>query len=499
MSAKTGNETIMIKKLLIVLAMVSFSGVVAAAPDDRPNILFAMADDWGWPHAGAYGDKAITTPNFDRIAREGVLFNHAYVTSPSCTASRNSVITGKYPWELGPGANLWSTLPVEHESFIHLLADNGYITGRDIPKTWGPGDIASWTQHHGEHPAGKQYGGFAEFLSQTKAREKPFFFWLATSGPHRGYERDAGINSGIDPAKVHLFGHFPDSDVVRRDVADYYFEVQRWDLKIGDAITVLEEHGLLDNTIIIISGDNGMPFPRGKGNLYDSGVRVPLAIRWGSKVKLGRHVDDFISFADIAPTLLELTGVAVPKDMTGVSFANLLISDQSGMTDPANRSQVIFGRERHKVVQKYPNPGGYPSRGLRTHEFLYIRNYQPDWWPAGSNHKTKTNVIRWHGDCDPSPTKSYIIANQYKNKGHRRAYRLSFSKRPTEELYDLNKDPDQIKNQANDSKYSDILKKLRSQLQKQLDERNDPRATDPLYYGFDAHPYLSGAKVESKL
>lgn len=479
-------------KLFVAFFCLSFGNIAHPSSSGKPNILFAMADDWGWPHAGAYGDPGIKTPNFDRIANQGILFDHAYTTSPSCTASRNSVITGKYPWELGPGANLWSTLPTAHESFIHLLADTGYIIGRDKAKAWGPGDISSWAEHHGAHPVGNQYDNFENFLTDAAAKKKPFFFWLGSSDPHRGYERDTGIKSGIDPAIVHLFKHFPDSDIVRRDIADYYFEIQRWDAKIGYALSLLEKHGLIDNTIIVVTGDNGMPFPRGKGNLYDSGVRVPFAIRWGSTVTPGRRVEDFISFADIAPTLLELTGTPIPSEMTGLSFANLLSLEQSGKLDRNNRANIVFGRERHTMAQKKPNPGGYPSRGLRTDEFLYIRNYRPTLWPAGARykHKKKASQAVDYSDCDPGPTKSYIINNSDKDEVHRRAFALSFARRPAEELYDLAKDPDQINNLANDLQYSAIRKEMRSQLEERLDDLNDPRAIDPKYDGFDKHPYL---------
>ncbi len=192
----------------LILLIVLNAGMAQA--QDQPNILFCMADDWGWPHAGAYGDKAVKTPALDRIANEGVLFRQVYVSSPSCTPSRNALITGKYHWQLGAGANLHSTLPIEHESFIHLLRDHGYITGHSPAKTWGPGKIDSWKEHYGDHPATGTYKTFEQFLNQTEARSKPFFFWLATSDPHRDYKPGSGVESGIDLSQVHLFPHFPD-------------------------------------------------------------------------------------------------------------------------------------------------------------------------------------------------------------------------------------------------------------------------------------------------
>ena len=470
-------------KIIKVLLLFVFAASIAGAAQ-RPNILFCLADDWGWPHAGAYGDVCIKTPSFDRLAREGVLFNHTYVSSPSCTPCRNAFITGKYHWELGSGANLWSHLPVEHKSFIHMLRDNGYVTGRSNAKTWGPGDISPWVKHHGDHPATKAYKNIGQFLQESEAKSKPFFFWLGTSDPHRGYKLNSGKESGIDLSKVHMFAHYPDSDVIRGDVADYYFEVQRWDSLVGSAIAELEKHGLLENTIIIMTGDHGMPFPRCKGNMYDSGMRVPFAIRWGKGVKPGRKVDDFVSFVDIAPTLLEVSGTPVPDDMSGRSFLSLLQSSKSGLIDSINRSSVVFGRERHTVAQETPSVAGYPSRGLRNNAFLYVKNFEPDRWPAGAEGRYR--------DCDGGPTKSYIIKNRDKDAEHKRAYDLCFAKRPAEELYDVRKDPCQLNNLATNPEYQKILRDMGAQLQKRLEELNDPRAADPNYDGFDDYPYLGG-------
>ena len=464
-----------------------------AANDDRPDILFCMADDWGWPHAGAYGDKGIRTPSFDRIAAEGIRFEHVYVSSPSCTPSRNALITGKYHWQLGPGANLHSTLPVEHESFVHLLRDNGYITGQSPAKTWGPGKVKSWADHHGDHPATETYKTFEEFLEKPEASTQPFFFWLATGDPHRPYKSESGVADGVDLAKVHLFPHFPDAPVVRSDVADYYFEVQRWDRMVGNAIAQLEKRDRLNNTIIIMTGDHGMPFPRCKSNIYDSGMRVPFAMRWGSRIKPGRTVADFISMVDVAPTLLQVAGVRPQRSMTGRSFAPLLFEEKSGRLDPEGRPDVVFGKERHVPSQEKPDRGGYPCRGLRTAEFLMIHNFTPDRWPAGSPNFKLTNYPRqWFADCDAGPTKTYIYINRERDDQHRRAFELCFGKRPEFELYDLQKDPGQINNVAGFPGYAKQLAALTIRLEERLKSTGDPRATDPGYQGFDVHPYLGG-------
>lgn len=484
------------RRIILTLLNVCFVLLLASAQNkqaDQPNIVFCLADDWGWPHAGFYGDSVVQTPNFDRLAAEGVLFKHAFVSSPSCTPSRNAFITGKYHWELGSGANLWSTLPEEHQSFIHLLADNGYVTGRTTAKTWGPGNLDNWIAAHGAHPGNEAFETFEAFLDNTDAGQQPFFFWLGTLDPHRDYDEGSGKASGIDLSKVHLFKHFPESDVVRSDVADYYVEVQRWDSLVGSVVAQLEARGLLENTIIIMTGDHGMPFPRCKGNLYDAGTRVPLAIRWGKQVEGWRTIEDFVSFADFAPTLLQAASVPVPVDMTGRSFLNILKSPASGMVEPDFRSDIVFGRERHVPSQEKPNMQGYPSRAYRNKGFLYIRNYEPDLWPAGTGRLGHTNYPhQWYADCDGGPTKDYIIENKDKDAEHARSYQLCFAKRPAEELYDLRVDPAQLFNLASSADYAEMLEELRAKLQEKLTALHDPRAKDPDYQGFDKYPYLGG-------
>lgn len=335
---------------LLVATLFIFS--CTEEPPQRPNILFAIADDWGWPHAGIYGDPVVQTPAFDRVAHEGILFNHAYISAPSCTPSRNAVLTGQYHWRLGPGANLWSTLDPSTPVYPLLLEDAGYKIGY-YRKSWGPGKIDNWERH----PAGKNYtdGGFEQFLAD-RSENRPFCFWLGSWDPHRPYDEGSGVLSGMDLDRIRLFECFPDNPVVRSDVADYYYEVQRFDTLVAGAIGMLEEIGELENTIIVVTGDHGMPFPRCKSNNYDSGARVPLAIRWGSNIKkAGRVLDDFVSFTDFAPTFLELAGVEIPQVMTGKSLVNLLESTENGFVDTGNRSYVLHGKERHVPGQEDKN------------------------------------------------------------------------------------------------------------------------------------------------
>lgn len=481
------NPTAQIGVLLCAIlgALSVETSQLQAADPQRPNILFAIADDWGWPHATAYGDPVVQTPTFDRLAREGIIFQHAYVSSPSCTPSRGAILTGQYHWQLDGAANLWSVFPDRFTTYPEILEKAGYVTGA-TGKDWGPGR----PETPGRKLAGPRYRNFDRFLQQ-RDKQKPFCFWLGSVDPHRPYAPGSGRESGMDLDKIKLPACFPDNDVVRSDVADYYFEVQRFDGLVGSALQALEEIGELDNTIVVMTGDHGMPFPRGKSNLYDTGTRVPLAVRWPKDIQAGRRSDAFVSLIDLAPTFLELAGVQIPSDITGRSLVGLFQNNQSDTID-RERDHILFGKERHVPSQEAPDMGGYPSRAIRTHQFLYIRNFHPERWPNGTPDYERAAVPgNWYADTDNGPTKTNIIDLQDMDAEHRRLYDLSFGKRPAEELYDLAKDPEQLTNVADRSEYADTRQQLASQLTTELRQTGDPRIVGG-GEKFDAYPYLGG-------
>lgn len=448
----------------------------------RPNILFAIADDWGWPHAASYGDAVVQTKTFDRIARNGVLFHQAYVSSPSCTPSRGAILTGQFHWRLKTGANLYGPFLDEFTTYVELLEKAGYAAGCSS-KTWGPGR----PQTRGRQLAGKRVKNFGEFM-RSRDRDKPFVYWLGSSDPHRGYKRNSGAKSGMDLSKVHMFGHYPDHQMIRGDVADYYFEVQRFDRLVGNALRELETAGELQNTLVVMTGDHGMPFPRCKSNLYDAGTRVPLAVMWGAKVQPARTSKAFVSLTDLAPTFLQAAGLEVPGSMTGRSLLGLL----TGKTDGAERDHVLFGKERHVPSQEAPDLGGYPGRGIRTHRYLYIRNFEPDRWPNGTpDYEKAMKPGNWLADTDNGPTKTYIVDHRDKDALHRRAYDLCFGKRPAEELYDCVKDPDQLRNLAGDPELAKVKAKLWQRLESKLRATGDPRVVGG-GAKFDTFPYSGG-------
>ncbi len=484
------SRQIIIKRFAacFVLALHFLASPLIQASDDRPNILFAIADDWGWPHAGAYGDPVVKTPTFDRVAAGGLLFTNAYVSSPSCTPSRNAILTGQYHWRLGWGANLWSKLDTKHQTFPNLLEDAGYFTGF-YRKSWGPGRLDNWKDHPNKHPVGQQFKSVDKFF-EALPDDRPFCFWFGSSDPHRGYKVGSGVESGMDIQDIQMFKHYPDSDTIRSDIADYYFEVQRFDRELGEVLDKLAALGKLENTIVVVTGDHGMPFPRCKGNLYDSGVRVPMAVMGPNVRGSKREISDFVSTTDLAPTLLEAAGVTVPDAMTGKSWSTILDSSNSGRIDE-NRDHVFVGKERHVPCQEAPDFGGTPMRAIRTDDYLFIRNFEPDRWPAGTpDFENATIKGVWFGDVDNGPTKTYMLDNQDLDDEHRRSYALAFAKRPEFELYDLTSDPDQINNVADNSDYADILAVLAARLTKELARTDDPRILGHGKEVFDTPKYF---------
>jgi len=433
----------------------------------RPNILFLIADDWSYPHAGAYGDPTVRTPTFDRLASEGGLFENAYCAAPSCSPSRASILLGRYPHQIESAGNLWSVIPDSFPNWVTRLAEAGYHTGKSR-KGWGPGDYKAGVYEH--NPAGKDYLDFDTFLKDKKEGQ-PFSYWFGSSDPHRVYETNAGVKTGMDAASVRVPGFLPDTPCVRNDMMDYYYEVERFDRECGNIIARLEREELLDNTLIVMTSDNGMPFPRAKANLYDYGTRMPLAMYWKGHIEGGRRVPDFMNFIDFGPTFLTAAGVEIPDAFSGHSLLELF---GIGKPPKSDRSKVFLERERHAQVRK--GDLSYPARAVRTKDFLYIKNFEPDRWPAGDPNAHRS--VGQFGDVDNSISKFQIMAMEGRPKG-RDYFELAFAKRPGEELYVLAEDPYNLNNQIDNPKYNKELSILRDALKQWMIETDDRRATEP--------------------
>lgn len=475
---------------LVAVALASGPRLQAAEQDKRPNLLFIIFDDWGWNHASAYGCTWVKTPNFDRIAREGILFKNCFTSNPKCSPCRASILTGRNTWQLQEACCHNGLFPAGFAVYPDLLEQAGYTVGL-TGKGWGPGDFKtaagfkrnpagpSFDQQKQEVPASgigrNDYAGnFAAFLKQRPAG-RPFSFWMGFTEPHRAYERGSGVRLGKRLTDVKVPAYLPDVETVRADLLDYAVEVEWGDQQIGKALKVLEAAGELDRTLIVVTSDHGMPFPYVKGQIFEDGFHLPLAVRWGDAVKPGRVVEDFINVRDLAPTYLELAGLKPHAQMTGRSFADLLRSEKSGWIDPA-RKVMLVGKERHDIGR--PNDLGYPVRAIRTPEFLYVHNYFPERWPA-CNPETD------FGNCDPGPTKEVLktLGGHY--------YELCFGKRPADMLYRLTDDPECVRNLANDPAYTKVMVELRDRMLGMLREEQDPRALGKGEV-FDTYKYVGG-------
>ena len=492
---------------LLFLQLVLLNIICLAAPlqaESRPNILFIIADDASRDSFGVYGSQYVKTPGFDRIAAEGVLFTQAYNCNPKCAPARACLLTGRYSWQLQEACNHNPVLSQRWKFYPYLLEDAGYQVGF-TGKGWGPG---KWkgndaSRHKtADNPAGHQWNelknkppyeginnidyasNFAAFLKETPA-DAPFCFWLGAKEPHRGYGKDNWKKDGRNLADVTVPAYYPDNEIIRGDLADYAIEVEWYDKHIQRALKHLDATGKLDNTLIIATSDHGMPFPRVKGQLYEDGFHIPMAARWGDKIKPGRTVTDFITFPDLAPTLMEVAGVQQHEQMTGKSFLPQLTAETSGRVD-ASRDHTLLGKERHDIGRSDGDllSVAYPARAIRNDRFLYVKNFKPDRWPVGDPQYGLKN-------CDASPTKQFLTALS-QNSPDFRWYQMSFGKRPADELYDIESDPDCVKNLAEDPSYADTKASLWAQLETELKAQGDPRV---LGKGdiFDYYPYSNRA------
>lgn len=530
------------KGCFLIFVLVSILLVPRQAAAQRKNILFVFADDWG-RYASAYkrvdnkpsANDLIKTPHVDQMADEGMIFRNAFVNAPSCTPCRSSLFSGRYFFNTGRGAILngaqWdSSIPV----FPLLLRDAGYHIGKSH-KVWSPGtpaDAPFGGQKHAYERAGRACCDFSEqtemrinkqkmspqqahqeILDQVRTNfdqfmadrkpSQPWLYYFGTTTTHRKWIKGSGKahwNINPDELQGKMPPIFPDVPEVREDFADYLGECQAVDACVGALVERLKALGELENTIVVLSGDHGFPgAPHGKCDLYRTGTSVPLVIRWPGG-KPGRIIDDFVMLPDLMPTFLEIGEVQLPDNLNARSLLPLILSEKSGQIDPT-RTWAVTGRERHVAEAREGNLP-YPMRAVQTKDFLYIRNYQPERWPMGAPYKAdqptseidpqavENNTRYCFPDFDASPTKAWMVMNR-ENAKHKWQYELAFGKRPGEELYDLNKDPDQIHNLAGDPEHAGQVKALARQLSTILQGASDPRVTQTPV-PFELSPFTDG-------
>jgi uncharacterized sulfatase len=485
----------------VIAAIVSLA-LSHQADAARPNILIAVSDDQSYPHASAYGAKEIRTPSFDRVARSGVLFRGAFTPAPGCSPMRAAFLTGREIWQLREAGTHASYFPTDLPVFPAQLEAAGYHVGM-TGKGWSPGRAEGWPHN----PAGKSYSkrkmksppgissndyaaNFDDFLD-ARDGDRPFCFWYGATEPHRGFDRGIGQRNGIDPAQVEVPGFLPDVPEIRSDIADYFFEIQWFDRHLGRMLDRLQREGELENTLVIVTSDNGMAFPRAKANLYEYGIHMPLAIAWPAAIPAGQQNDQPVSLIDVTRTIFAAAEVT-PKQadqMPGHNLLPYLSGDAKAAAWP--RDAVFSGRERHSS-SRYRTLG-YPCRCVRTDTHLYIRNFAPERWPAGTPQKyaevdfneqgelIASQLGPEHGgyhDIDACPTLDWMIEHRDQG-GAAQLFQAAVAKRPAEELYDIRNDPACLNNLIGQADAKAVHERLRRQLTEYLKETGDLRVTDP--------------------
>lgn len=512
------------RKLMIagLVILLSFT-VVAQKSKKRPNILFAICDDVSYLHTGYGGSPFVNTPTFNKIAQEGIYFSNFYVASPGCAPSRGSIVTGRYPWQNEQSGQHGSSWMKKYVPLADELQANGYkvgMTGKGVSPFRYAKNKSEETLWRKENAAGPEYNkihyskehdertttkissknyfeNFKTFMKDKKEHQ-PFFFWYGAHEAHRGYEKDSWKRTNKQLKDVTVPAFLPDNGVVRGDLLDYAVEIEWFDAQLQRMLTYLKSKGELENTIVIVTADNGMPFPRAKANCYDYGVHVPFAVSYPKEFQQNKTIKTPLGAVDLAPTILEMTQTIPTKmqSITGSSFLKVLKGEKELNTNNA----VFSGRERHTSA-RYNNLG-YPQRCIRKKEYLLIWNISPERWPAGApvSYKSKEDkklIKNVFADIDGSPTKSYILKNKEADEVSY-YFDISCDKRPEFELYNLEKDSSCLTNLSGTKEYQHVEIALKQELMQELIKTKDPRVVGPNKEVFDNYKRYSSMRYFPK-
>ncbi|MGK0139371.1 MAG: N-sulfoglucosamine sulfohydrolase [Algoriphagus sp.] len=514
------------------IPLVLFLGCQSTPQEQRrPNILFAISDDQSFAHTSYNGSEFVKTPAFDRIAREGIYFTNCYAGSPGCAPSRSSIVTGRHHWQNEQAGQHASTWLKKYIPFVDLIEKNGYSIGRtgkgvgpfqyastDRDSLWRTSDAAGISHSNLTYEANDNerfakgisninyFENFRYFLD-NKEKDKPFFFWFGGKEPHRAYEKGSWKKMGKKLTDAQVPRFLPDVAEVRSDMLDYAVEIEWFDLHLKRMLEHLEKIGELENTIIIVTSDNGMPFPRAKANSYEYGIHVPLAIRYPKYFSENKRINAPVSFVDIAPTILDMTHTSSEGmlPITGISMLEIL----EGSETPNKDKAVFSGRERHSS-SRYLN-WGYPQRSIRKGDYLLIWNIRPERWPAGAPQKFDANdpnkLLPMYGldkfgkyipqgsftDIDDCPTKTYLVEN-HKEETVEKYFNLAVGKRPEFQLFNIADDPYCMENLSELTANKAIEEALKTDLINELTKTNDPRLVGPDKAIFDTYKRYSSMR-----
>lgn len=429
------NMKLRVQIIILLVALIT----VATSAADKPNIVFIIADDISWNDFGCYGNEVVKTPNIDKLASEGMRFTNAFLTASSCSPSRCSIVSGKYPHSSG-AAELHTPLPESEISFPLLLKQNNYYTMHAGKWHMGPATHRSFDRYTDDNGYNNGDGGEANWVRFLKERpkEKPFFCWFAAYDAHRPWGADT-FKITHDPKLLELPPYFVDGQGTRLDMASYYNEIGRFDYYIGKVRTELEKQGVLENTVIIVMADNGRPFPRCKTRVYDSGMQTPFVVFWPKGIKKSQVSESLISAVDVAPTILDIAGVSAPDTYQGESFLPVLKNPKSEIRE------AVYSEHNWHDYEAY-------ERMIRTKDFLYLRNDRPNLSNGGpadskvSMTQADLNAARNAGELTQAQADIFMVP------------------RPAEELFNVKSDPEQFLNLASMPEYQKILVEMREKL-----------------------------------
>lgn len=436
----------LVKSICTVLLLVGFYGCDSVAPPleqatkstlTPPNVVVIIADDLGWNDVGAYGSSFAQTPNIDRLAENGLRYDNAFLTTSSCSASRGSIMTGRYPHSNGL-PHLHQPLPASETTLAVPLREAGYYTAAIGKWHLGGNPVADFDRVIEDHEG----AGTRHWIPQLQARpkDKPFFFWLASLDPHRPYDgNDGTIADPYDPDTIVPPQGFINDDATRRELHPYFREVSRFDRDVGRVIAELEKQQVLDNTLVIIMSDNGRPFHLSKLTLYDSGIKTPFILYWPQHIKNGAVREQLISMVDLAPTILQLANAPALEKAQGWSFAATLDDPTVVVREYAFAERNWHGMNAHE-------------RAVRTLDYFY-----------------KENQFPYHGNCIASGfdyTASHkALKASLKTLSEDNPDKACFDqKREQVELMKVSKDGQRSVNISKDPAYADVKTHLQNVL-----------------------------------
>lgn len=436
------------KFLPLILCFLALIYVKVQAQRPKTNFIVFIADDVSWDDFGCYGNSDVQTPSIDKLASKGLRFSNFYLTASSCSPSRNSILTGRYPHNTG-AAELHTEPPVEMLSFPEVLKNNGYYS-----LLAGKFHLGQYAKRGFDiiHKNGGLNGNGGENMwvqsIKERPRDQPFFMWFASYDAHRDWGENEFSGTHL-PDKINPPFYLADGKETKTDLAKYYDEIKRFDFHIGKVIEELEAQNALHTTMIIIMSDNGRPFPHSKTRVNDRGMKSPFIIHWPQAVKnAGDICNSLVSAIDLGPTIMKLADAEYSIQFQGHSFDDLISNPESSFRN------YIFAEHNWHDYEAH-------ERMVRNNDFMYILNSRPN--------------LAQSGPADAVGSPAYMELERLRDQDSLTAIQADVFAVPRarEELYDLKQDPHQLLNIGSVPKYERELNFMRSILMDWMQETSD--------------------------